>query len=605
MNAALVPLPVALPLLVGAGLAAVNKHIQRALADALAIAVTAVVGLDCAYLISVSAHQPIVYWFGGWFPRGTVAIGIDFAIDPFGAGLATLVCVLMLAAFVFTLHYFDSVGTLFHSLMLSFLAAMCGFSLTGDLFNLFVWFELMSAAAFALCGYKTEEPAPLQGALNFAVTNTVGAFLALSGVAMLYGRTGALNMAQIGHSLGHAHDRLVIIAFVFIMCGFFIKAAVVPFHFWLADAHAVAPTPVCILFSGVMVELGIYAVVRVYWTVFQGSFSPYLGHVRGILIGMGTMTAILGGIMCFAQRHIKRLLAFSTVSHVGLMVIGFGLLTPKGLSGVAAYVLGHGMVKSCLFLAAGILLHRLNSVDELKLHGRGIGMWTTMAIWLLAGLGLAGLPPFGTFLGEAMVDEAAKSVGFDWVKWIFFAAAVLTAGAVFRVAGHVFAGWGPLREAAPTGEGQTDEDQETRGGHQHTPRSMQLPALLLVLIGLALGLVPGLRQTLSIAATAMEDQSGYAARVIEHATVPMPPPEHEEPLDGATERGIAAALAAIAFAAAALARREIKLTPLKRSIIDRLMTPLRLIHSGHVGDYVAWLTFGVVCFGALFEALAR
>ena len=129
--------------------------------------------------------------------------------------------------------------------MLVFLAAMAGFCLSGDLFNLFVFFELMGAAAYALTGYKVEAQGPLEGALNFAVTNSVGAFLALTGLTLLYARTGALNLAQIGRALsGHPADGLVITAFVLLTAGLLIKGAVVPFHFWLDDAHAVAPTPV-------------------------------------------------------------------------------------------------------------------------------------------------------------------------------------------------------------------------------------------------------------------------------------------------------------------------------------------------------------------------
>src|SRR6185312_6607973 len=179
-------------------------------------------------------------------------------------------------AFVFSWYYFESIKSLYHALMLVFLAGMCGLALTGDLFNLFVWFELMSAAGVALCGYKSEESGPLQGAINFAVSNTLGAYLSLTGIAILYAQTGALNMAQVGAALaaGNPGNVYVIVAFVFFASGFLVKAAAFPFHFWLADAHAVAPTPVCVLFSGVMVELGLYAVARVYWTVFSAPLHP-------------------------------------------------------------------------------------------------------------------------------------------------------------------------------------------------------------------------------------------------------------------------------------------------------------------------------------------
>ncbi|HKW75970.1 MAG TPA: proton-conducting transporter membrane subunit, partial [Terriglobales bacterium] len=225
MSTFLPALPVAVPLVSAAFLAAVNQHIPRRAADLAAIATSVACVCTSLILMFRSAHQPVVYWMGGWEPRGGAAIGISFSIDPLGAAAAAFASFLALVAFVFSWHYFDSVGTLFHVLMLSFMAAMCGFSLTGDMFNLFVFFELMSAAAFALCGYKTEESGPIQGALNFAVTNTIGAFMALSGIGLLYGRTGALNMAQIGKSLGQVHDGLVVAAFVLISCGFLVKAA--------------------------------------------------------------------------------------------------------------------------------------------------------------------------------------------------------------------------------------------------------------------------------------------------------------------------------------------------------------------------------------------
>ena len=598
----LVPLPLALPLAVGALLAATNRAMPRKIADALAILTAACTLAINLKLLAASAASPMVYWFGGWTPRGNMALGIGFAIDPFGAGMAALASLLMLASFIYSLHFFDSVGTLFHTLMLSFLGAMCAFALTGDLFNMFVWFELMSASAFALCGYKTEQPAPLQGALNFAITNTVGAFLILSGIAMLYARTGALNLAQIGRAIGSQNDALIVTAFVFIMAGFLVKAAVVPFHFWLADAHAVAPTPVCILFSGVMVELGIYAVARVYWTVFQASFAPHLAQVRGILVGAGILTVLVGGLMCLAQRHIKRLLAFSTISHVGLLVIGFALLVPGALGGVAIYVLGHAMVKASLFLVAGLLLHRLNSIDELKLRARGRGLWLTGSLFVLGALGLAGLPPFGTFLGESMIDEAARNVGVSWVSWVFIAAGVLTAGAVLRVAGRVFMGWGAVPETSGPDEGETDEGPETTDEHRHTPAVMFLPAACLLILGSAITFLPGLRDGARVFATLFQDQAGYAARVLNHATVPLPPASPPTPLHPAALRGLVASLGALLLAGFALFRHKLHLDG---DLFKNLIKPLRHLHSGHVGDYVAWLTFGVVCFGALFGLLVR
>ena len=171
--------------------------------------------------------------------------------------------------------------------MLVFLAGIVGFCLSGDLFNMFVFYELFSVAAYALAGYRTTDPGSVRGALNFAITNSVGAILVLSGIALLYGRTGALNLAQLGQSLAAGPaDRLVVVAFLLLMVGFFVKAAVVPFHFWLADAYALAPIVVGVLFAGVVSELGLYAVARVYWTVFSAPLAGVEG-LSGVLLRRG------------------------------------------------------------------------------------------------------------------------------------------------------------------------------------------------------------------------------------------------------------------------------------------------------------------------------
>src|SRR5690348_36888 len=233
MSVAFAPLPVVIPLLGAAFLSATSGWLARRVIDLLSCLVSAAVCAICCCLALQSRAEPIVYWFGAWKPGDFhhFALGISFVIDPIGAGMAALVALLVLAAFVFSWHYFESVKSLFHALMLVFLAGMCGLCLTGDLFNLFVWFELMSAAGVALCGYKSEEYGPLQGALNFAVTNTLGAYLSLTGIAIIYAHVGALNFAQVASALSvdNPHGWLVPIAFLFIVSGFLVKSAAFPF----------------------------------------------------------------------------------------------------------------------------------------------------------------------------------------------------------------------------------------------------------------------------------------------------------------------------------------------------------------------------------------
>ncbi|GHD98493.1 hypothetical protein GCM10010339_05890 [Streptomyces alanosinicus] len=239
----------------------------------------------------------------------------------------------MLAVVVYSWRYFDEppeghAGT-FPALILLFEAGMAGFALTGDLFDAFVFFELMGAVAYALTGYRIEDPRPVQGALVFVVVNSLGAYCSLLGIGLVYARTGELGLAQIGAQLArHRPDALLSVAFVLIVTGLLVKAAVVPLHFWLPDAHSVAPTPVCMLLSGVMVELGVYGTARVYWVVFSGPHGITHAHLRAVFVATGVLTALVGAVMCWQQRHLKRLLAFSTVGHVGLFLTGTALLTP-------------------------------------------------------------------------------------------------------------------------------------------------------------------------------------------------------------------------------------------------------------------------------------
>ncbi len=439
------PLPVAVPLLGAATLAALRSWLSRRVIDSLGILICAIHVAICVVLLREANAHTLVYWFGDWFPRGSMALGIGFVVDPTAAALALLAGVLFLFGFIFSWRFTDVGAKHYHSLMLVFLAAMSGFVLTADLFNLFVWFELMSTAAFALCGLNTSEPAPLQGTFNFAVTNTIAAFLGLTGIGLLYSVTGALNMGQIGLLLtnnpgGPRHDPLVLFAFTLLVCGFFVKAAIVPFHLWLPDAHAVAPTSVCVLFSGLMVELGLYAVARLHAVIFLQALGSHNSALRGIMLGFAVVTVLLGGIMCYAEHHLKRLLAFSTICHAGLMLAALAVQGTVASAAFLTYVIGHAFVKASLFFCAGIVLHRLRSLSEQFLWQRKRVLRWTGVLWFLGGLGLAGVPPFGTWMGEAIADSAAKQNGVHGIALLFIVGEALTAAAVFRVGFHVFAG---------------------------------------------------------------------------------------------------------------------------------------------------------------------
>ena len=584
------PWPVAAPLVACALLAGLGKKLPAAVADAIALATSTVTVFCCAMLLRSSAEGPLVYWFGGFRPRQGIAVGIDFAVDATGAGLALLGAILVTCALLFSLRYFDKRSNLFQALLLAFLGALCGFALTGDLFDLFVFFELMSASAFGLCAYKERDLGPIQGAVNFAVTNAIGAVLTLTGIALFYGRTGALNFSHLARALGAQHDPLVFAALALTCTGFLVKAAIVPFHFWLADAHAVAPTPACIVFSGVMVEAGIYAVARICGSVVPAAPS---GHAfTGVLLGAGVATCLVGAAMCWAQRHLKRLLAFSTISHAGVVMIGVSLLSPEGFTGASLYVLGHGFVKAALFLCAGMLLHRLQSVDELELYGRGRRLPWLGALFAAGGVLLAGAPPTALALGDSALRRALEAHAL--ARWSIVIAAAVTGAAVLRACGRIFLGIGPREPDAPGG-GTSDESPETQPAG--IPATMWVPALLLLLLAMASGTIP--HDPIGRSAALMLDAPGVAARVLEAAPAPQPAPPQEEPLQTVLVHSAETVLAAIALAALALTRKRLPdaLRAPLGAIWDPLARVLRALHTGEVGDQVAWLTAGAALLG--------
>lgn len=577
----LLPLLVAVPLLGAALLVAGGRRLPRVAAETVGVSVAAGTAA-LALLLLADSSPPMVEWVGAWTPVNGRGVGIVLVGDGPGLGMATLASLLTVAALAYSWRYFDEpprrhAGS-FPALILLFQAGMCGFAIAGDLFNAFVFFELMSVVAYALTGHRVEEAKAVQGALTFGVVTSLGAYAMLMGIALLYARTGELAMTGIGRGLDRhgGPDALVLAAFVLVLTGLLVKAATVPFHFWLPDAHAVAPTPVCMLLSGVMVELGAYGVWRVYDSVFSGPGGIAPTDVERVLVVLGALTAAIGAVMCWYQRHVKRLLAYSTVAHTGLFLIGIGTLTPQADDGIALYVLGHAGVKAALFACTGILLDRYGTVDEHALYGRARELRGVAVLFLVGALALSGLPPFGTALGKAVTEEAVGG----GLTVLYVAVSAVTAGAVLRVGAHVFLGLGPRPGEPSSSEYETTgagEEPETRARLSRVPDTMTAVPALLLAGALAVGVAPGLAAAVS---HAVNEAGSQGALVPAHWSLP------------GVLLGIVSTLLAAGLATLAVTRPALLGEP-------GWAAPLRRLQSGHIGDYVAWLLLGAVLLGVL------
>ncbi|MFI7189290.1 complex I subunit 5 family protein [Nocardia nova] len=587
---ALPPLIVTVPIAGACVLLLLGRIAPRRLVDALALLTALATAILAGWLLAATGSGAVVTWVGGWHPGPRFAVGIVLIADRLGAAMVLLIAVLATTALLFGWRYFDTVRAHYPALLLLFTAGMAGYALTGDLFDMFVFFELMSVAAYALTGLEIEEPEAVQGGLNFAVVNSLGAYLCLFGIGLLYARTGQLGLPQLSLALSQrTPDALVLIAFGLIATGWLVKAAAVPFHFWLADAHAVAPTPVCVLFSGAMAPLGIYGVARVYCAVFD-TVLPAAGVHRMMLV-LAVCTALLGTVMCVLQRHIKRLLAYSTIAHIGLFLLGLAALTPEGVAAAAVYLAGHAAVKGALFLMAGILLSRYRSLDEVRLYGRARRHRVVGAAFLLGGLMLSGIPLSGTGFGKSLLEESAHSVP---LTALVIAVSALTGAAVLRVGLRVFFGAGrpprPASEADETTGAHETPDADTPPGR--IPATMLAAVFALLSAGVLSGLPGRFGREVAAAAAQFCDRIGYRDRALSGVVSAQSAPDLSWTLHG-TILGLVSAGAAVTLALLGIHRRNrLGDNTSRSSAVMAVRQGLHRLHSGHLGDYAAWLVFG-------------
>jgi multicomponent Na+:H+ antiporter subunit D len=406
----ILPLFVAIPLGVAFFIPMVGRKRPR-LCDTLAN-VTALALLVMA--ISVVGKSGI-YWVGGWVPRLGIPMGIDLVLDHVSVLMLITVNLISFMSTLYSVQYMDkfTAKARFYSLFLLMVTGMNGLVLTGDLFNLFVFLEIASISSYALvafgCGHEE-----LEASFRYIVLGSVASTLILLGIGIVYALTGTLNMAQIAKTMGTDFKAIHFFVIGLFITGFGIKAALVPFHTWLPDAHPSAPTPISAMLSGVVIKaLGVYGLARVLYNVI-GLTPP----VQTILLILGALSIMVGVLLALGQDDIKRTLAYHSISQIGYVILGIGLGTRLGIAAGLFHLMNHAVFKSLLFLNAGSIEYATGTRDYNKMGGLRSKMPVTAATSMIASMSISGIPPFNGFWSKLFVIVAAvQAERYGFAVW--------------------------------------------------------------------------------------------------------------------------------------------------------------------------------------------
>ncbi|HZJ84406.1 MAG TPA: monovalent cation/H+ antiporter subunit D family protein [Syntrophomonadaceae bacterium] len=376
------------------------------LVEGLVISVETLWLIGVGYLASIVLMQkglPIIYKLGGW----EAPWGIELKVDSLGAFFLLVIVGVSLPVALFARgNLTEEVGSKervirFYVLYLLLGGAMAGMAVTNDLFNVFV---LVEVATLSCCGLVSagNHPRAAEAAFKYLILATLGSTLLLGGIGFIYMTTGHLNMsfahgelAQVWQNSPH----VVWMAFSFMLVGFGVKSAVFPLHVWLPDAHSNAPTPASAILSSIAVKGYLICLLKVLYNVFGPALMVQF-NVHRILMLAGMVAIIAGSIRALAQDELKRRLAYSTVAQVGYILLGFGLMNIKSLTGALFYLASHAVIKSSLFLAAGAMIGATGKKNISELAGIGRKMPYTMAAFTIGSLSLIGIPLFSGFIGK-------------------------------------------------------------------------------------------------------------------------------------------------------------------------------------------------------------
>ncbi|UXA18573.1 Na+/H+ antiporter subunit D [Mycobacterium sp. SMC-4] len=501
--AVLIPLPALIPMLGAAAtlIAGRRPRVQRLIT---LISLTAVLAVSVALLYLADRGDTLVVQVGGWGQSepGMGPLGISMVVDRLSALMLVVSSIVLLSVIWFAIGQGVRDGddrqpvSIFAPTYLALASGVCIAFMAGDLFNLFVGFEVLLAASFVLLtiGGNAQR---IRAGVVYVMVSLVASMIFLTGVALVYAAAGTVNMAELSNRLGEVSPGTRSAVFAVLLVAFAIKAAVFPLYAWLPDSYPTAPAPVTAVFAGLLTKVGVYAIIRAHTLLFpDGGLDP-------VLLVAALATMLLGIFGAIAQNDIKRLLSFTLVSHIGYMIFGVALASELGMSGAIYYAAHHIIVQTTLFLVVGLIERQGGSATLRRLGGLAAASPLLAALYLVPALNLGGIPPFSGFIGKVAVLQAGAQDGAV-LAWMLVGGGVVTSLLTLYVMARVYAKafWRPRSEApegrlsmaVPTaliadGGGDVEFDQRADVGRM--PPGMVVPSVALIGVGLALTVFAG------------------------------------------------------------------------------------------------------------------
>lgn len=396
-------LPIIVPMITAIFTGLMRDRVQASLFIAGA---GAVVHLVAALLLLVSVVQvkAVALWVGDW----PAPFGICLVADYLSAAMVLITAVIHTAVTAYSIRDItaDQIRSGFHPLLCMLTSAICGAFLTGDLFNLYVWFEVMLMASFGLL-VMGNRACQLTGAVKYVTINLLSTLLFITAIGIIYGLTGTLNLADLHAKIGGVTDTVLLnAAALLLMLAFAIKAALFPLFFWLPASYHTLPVAISAYFAGMLSKVGIYALLRVFTLVFGSVVT--LPHA--LLAVSAALTMLFGVVGAAAQMEVRRILSFHIISQVGYMALGIALLTPLALAGAIVYLIHHIIVKANLFLVSGLIRQGAGTLHLPRIGGFYRAHGLVALAFFIPAFALAGFPPLSGFWAKLLIIKAALDI---------------------------------------------------------------------------------------------------------------------------------------------------------------------------------------------------